>query len=377
MRKTHTAGSQTICARESKRDISRRNLKAVLSIWHSATSPQITYAEAIARAQKRCADLRTSLGSVSQAISAFKRKHRGRDPRQVALSDFLLSVPSLGHLAVGGRRAVGVSKEQCFSCPSCGQGYKNKRSIWHHQKHCSSRMRESDNDASAAAASTRSRASHVEARRRPSLRCIEAKGRLHLCNTSPISPAASTRTISARESKRDISRRNLKAVLSIWHSATSPQITYAEAIARAQKRCAGLRTSLGSVSQAISAFKRKHRGRDPRQVALSDFLLSVFVSDKIVDDGGNDSVLSTSDGDGTSVSDGDDDASCGSGESGADKTKSALLPVDFLVDRCLGYAPGVSHKVVLYRFRAHTCVCSFLPSFFTHCFQSRVQHQWL
>jgi hypothetical protein len=131
------------------------------------------------------------------------------------------------------------------------------------------------------------------------------------------------------------------------------------------------------VSQAINAFKRKHRGRDPRQVALSDFLLSVFVNDdKIVDDGGEDSVPSILDCDGASVSDEDDDASCGSDKSGANRTKFALLPVDFLVDRCLGYAPGVSHKVVLYRFpapaRAHTCVCSRFAELF-HCFESPVQ----
>ncbi len=74
-------------------DVRNTHLKAVLTIWHDAKGQnEISYDEAIDRAKKKYHDLQTTKGTVSTAISAFKKENGGMDPRRVSLADLLSSV---------------------------------------------------------------------------------------------------------------------------------------------------------------------------------------------------------------------------------------------------------------------------------------------
>jgi hypothetical protein len=137
-------------------------------------------------------------------------------------------------------------------------------------------------------------------------------------------------------SKKEDSRTTLKSVLLIWHRAKS-RITYDESVIRAKKKHPGLRISKGSISVAVNTFKRRNIGHDPRDFTWAYFCNSIF-----------------NDGNAESGSE-NESGGRGGGEVAwdvAEHDEGNKLPVDFLVDKCLGYLPGVKHKIVLYRYHA-------------------------
>ncbi len=74
-------------------DARNKHLKAVLTIWHEAKGQnEISYDVAIERAKKKYPDLQTTKGTVSTAISAFKKENDGMDPRRFSLAELLSSV---------------------------------------------------------------------------------------------------------------------------------------------------------------------------------------------------------------------------------------------------------------------------------------------
>ena len=114
----------------------------------------------------------------------------------------------------------------------------------------------------------------------------------------------------------------------IWHRAKS-RITYDESIIRAKKKHPALRISKASISKAVNKFKSRNSGRDPRDFTWTYFCNSIFDDGNVESGSGNES---------------SDDV--------AELDEDDALPVDFLVDKCLGYLPGLKHKLVLYRYHA-------------------------